>query len=998
MTTLPPGTSITVESTTQPTEASQTFRELAEQKALIDEDAALKTLQIEDARRLFHELRVYQIELEMQNEALRRTQHELEISRTRYFSLYDLAPVGYLTINEHGLILEANLSVSNMLGMMRKNLLNKQVTQFIFHEDQDLFYLHRKKVFERNEVQDWEMRMLRSDGSPFWGRLLASPAFNGEYWITLTDISKRKQAEDELRKTNELFSLFIKHSPIYAFIKEITTTESRVLKVSDNYHQMIGIHDSEMIGKTMEELFPAEFAAKIFSDDIAVVTNGNVLEIEEELAGRSYTTIKFPIVQGSKSLLAGYSIDITERKQAERVLQARLRISEYAYNHSLDELLTKVLDEAEALTESRIGFIHFVDADQMTLSQQTWSSNTLSNRCTAESKDRHYPLESAGVWADCVREIKPLIHNDYQSLPGRKGLPPGHVPVQREIVVPIIRNDLVVAVLGVGNKQSDYTEQEMTTLQDLANLCWDIVKRKRVEESLKSTELKYSRLFESMTDAYCCVDMEGRVIDSNSLFQKMIGYDLEELTSLTYFQLTPGKWHAFEADIIEHQVLARGYSDVYQKEYQRKDGTIINIELKTFLLKDDAGNPTGMWAIIRDITDRKLAEQELQRTKEAAEAANIAKSDFLATMSHEIRTPLGALLGNVEMLEGTPLSPQQLEYLRDCKSASQMLLQVINDVLDFSKIEAGKLELVNESFSVSSMSRQLMRMFSASADQKGLDLSLSLDDNLPQNILGDQQRLRQIIANLINNAIKFTNQGTVSLNITCEQASTMVITDKSLLRIMVSDTGIGIPPDKLENIFDSFTQVESFNIRSAPGTGLGLPICRRLLGLMGGSITVSSKLGEGSVFTVILPVIEVPADEQVQEQAQTEEKIPPRKILFADDDMRGRVVAQKLLQRKGYLVTAVENGAELLDALQKEKFEIVLTDISMPDMDGTEVARIIRSGERVGIDPNIPIIAMTAHAFSDYRERFLAAGINGYIAKPINLEELSKQIEELCER
>ncbi|NTW98637.1 MAG: PAS domain S-box protein [Geobacteraceae bacterium] len=1078
---------------------------------------------LDDARELLHELRVHQIELEMQNEELRRTQQELDSSRTRYFDLYDLAPAGYLTLNGQGLIQEVNLAAASMLGVARSDLLTKTLANFILSEDQDLYYLRRQQVAENREVEAWEMRMLRADGSPFWARLQAIRSHTGEYWITLIDITRRRQmedllrksedryrlvvsssaiwdwdvlnkrvlyssnwkalrgyrdnelgdseeiwtgsihpedaprvleavhayfagttplfaeeyrvrckdgsykwvrdqgqalrdnagrvvrmagfelditerkrAEDELKKTNALLSLFMKHSPVYTYIKEVTPTESRILQASENFQQMIGIPGSEMIGKTMAELFSAEFAAKITADDWAVVSGGDVQEFAEDLDGRSYITIKFPLAGGDTTLLAGYTIDITERKQAERVLQARFRISDYAFQHSLEHLLTKVLDEAEGLSDSQIGFFHFVETDQVTLSLQTWSSKTLSNFCTAEVTGRHYPLDSAGVWADCIREKKPLIHNRYDLLPNRKGLPPGHAPVLRELVVPIFRNDLIVAVLGVGNKQTDYTDQDMTILRHLANLSWDIVTRKRAEESLRSTELKYGRLFESMTDAYVCIDLEGRITESNASYQKMTGYTPEELQHLTYAQLTPEKWQAFEKGIIEQQILVHGYSNLYQKEYRRKDGTIIDVELKTFLLKDDAGQPVGMWAIIRDITDRKLAEQELQQAKEASEAANRAKSDFLATMSHEIRTPLGAMLGNIELLEGSTLTPQQQECLKDCKYASQMLLQVINDVLDFSKIEAGKLVLVNEVFSVPSMARQLVRMFSAAARQKGLDLSVALADDLPEYIFGDEQRLRQILANLINNALKFTPHGTVSLNVSNVQSSSAANPDKAVLCIEVRDTGIGIAPDMQEHIFEKFTQLEDFNTRSASGTGLGLPICRQLLALMGGSIAVSSVPGKGSVFTVTLPV--TVGEPPVQAQDQTPALASPRSILIADDDDRGRAVTQKLLQRRGYRVTAVENGARLLDALQAEKFDIVLTDISMPDMVGTQVACIIRSGDRVGIDPHVPIIAMTAHAYSDDRKKFLDAGINGYIAKPVNIEELFRQIEELCSR
>jgi len=981
-------------------ESAQDLRRRAEEKTRLDEATDSQSLSLDDARQLVHELRVHRIELEMQNEELRRTQQELGSSRARYIDLYDLAPVGNLTINQQGLIQEANLAAAAMLGEVRNELLKKPISNFILTEDQDVFYLHRKQVVDTCEPQAWEMCMVRADGSTFWARLQATVPVhdNGEYWIALIDITEREQVAAKLRAA----ALYTR-SLIEASLDPLVTIslEGKITDVNRATEDVTGFSRDKLIGSDFSDYFTETGKAragyqKAFNDGFVTDYPLAIRHATGKVIDVLYNATVYRDEAGNVAGIFAAARDITDRKLAERVLQARLRISEYAFEHSLDDLLTKVLDEAEALTDSRIGFFHFVEADQATLSLQAWSSNTLSTICTAEGQRMHYPLEKAGVWADCIREKRPLIHNDYPALPGRKGLPPGHAPVQRELVMPIFRNNLIVAVLGVGNKQTDYTVQEIETLQHLANLAWDVVIRKRVEESLKFTESKYSRLFESMTDAYVCVDLEGRIVEANSIFQKMVGYSPEELATLTYVQLTPERWHAFEADIVKDQIMARGYSDVYEKEYQRKDGTLIAVELKTFLVKDDQGSPVRMWAIIRDISARKLAEQELKQAKEAAEAANRAKSDFLATMSHEIRTPLGAMLGNVELLEGSQLTPLQQEYLDDCKSASQLLLQVINDILELSKIEAGKLELVNETFSVSSMSRHLVRMFSAGALQKGLELTISLADDLPEYISGDQQRLRQIISNLLSNAIKFTHQGTVSLEITVEQPPTATSPDNAVLRIAVSDTGIGIPGDKQDLIFDSFTQLESFSTRTTSGTGLGLPICRRLLALMGGRITVSSVAGAGSVFSVLLPVTICRTSAQAQTRGQTQAQAPSRRILLADDDERGRVVAQKLLQRRGYQVTTVENGTELLDALQKEAFEIVLTDISMPDMEGTQVARIIRSGERPGIDPHIPIIAMTAHAFSEDRERFLDAGINGYVAKPVNLEDLFRQIEELC--
>ena len=275
------------------------------------------------------EMALYKHSLDRQlkeiNNELCLAQVELNAARTRYFDLYDMAPVGYCTLSEKGLILEANLTATTLLGVARGPLIKQPITWFIHPDDQDIWRLHRKQLFETGEQQECELRMLKNDGTVFWAHLATSAMHGAEgepvYRTVMRNITMRRRAEESLQANNELFSLFFRHSPIYIFIKEVTPTQSIVLQASDNFAQMIGIPGCEMVGKSMTELFPHDFAAKLAADDWAVVSRGDEIRLDEELNGRSYSTIKFPIIRGDKYLLAGYTMDITERKHIENELR-----------------------------------------------------------------------------------------------------------------------------------------------------------------------------------------------------------------------------------------------------------------------------------------------------------------------------------------------------------------------------------------------------------------------------------------------------------------------------------------------------------------------------------------------------------------------------------------------------------------------------------------------------------------------------------------------------
>ena len=319
----------------------------------------------------------------------------------------------------------------------------------------------------------------------------------------------------------------------------------------------------------------------------------------------------------------------------DRVDRARLRLLEHAPTATLKELLTATLDLAEELTGSEIGFFHFVEGGQGTLWLQAWSTNTVARMCAAEGAGSHYPIERAGVWADCVRSGTPVIHDDYASAPGRRGMPPGHAPVVRELTVPVVRHGRVCAALGVGNKPSDYDEADVADVSTLADLAWDIAARKRAEDALAASETRFRALFETMRDGLVVVGMDGAVRDFNEVYRKMLGYSADELRTKTYRELTPERWHAAEAAVVREQVVVRGFSDVYEKEYRRRDGTVFPVELRTVLMQAE-GQPSAMWAIVRDVTERKQAELASRRLNEQIQRERDLLTALLESMRDEV--------------------------------------------------------------------------------------------------------------------------------------------------------------------------------------------------------------------------------------------------------------------------------------------------------------------------------------------------------------------------
>lgn len=646
-----------------------------------------------------------------------------------------------------------------------------------------------------------------------------------------------------------------------------------------------GISAEDTIGRSMTELFEAseeqsrreeiyknvlrERQARTFETEVVVKGQKRSLEINAYPSARGVSVV---------------AKDVTDRKRSEIIMQKRFELMEYSSHHSLDELMQRTVDEVSELTGSMIGFFHFVQEDQNTLGLQTWSTNALQLFNVPLSLGGHLALNQAGVWADAVHQRRPLIQNDYEALTDKKGLPQGHVPIAREIVIPIIRNEKVMAIMGIGNKAQEYTSYDLEVAERLADYAWDITERKQMQVALE--------------------------MERNQLAKRV-----EERTS-----------------------------------------------------------------------DLSRANSNLAR-------ALRVKDEFLANMSHELRTPLNAILGLSESLGeqiAGPLNEKQQKYITTISESGHHLLSLINDILDLAKIEANQITLDINKVDVQQVCQASLRMIKQLAQKKNQDVVLEIGDGVGL-MWADERRLKQMIVNLLGNAVKFTPEyGKIGLEVHGDQVANKVT-------ITVWDNGIGIKEVDLARLFQPFVQLDSGLAREATGTGLGLALVAQMARLHGGSVTAVSEAGKGSRFSIILPW-ESGLAMDASSRLRTTGKFPAIKpdetnkltILLVEDTKEVVMMIRDYLELAGYKVVTAQDGVEALAQARLVHPDLILMDVMMPRMDGFEATRKLRSEPEF---KHTPIVALTALAMPSDRERCLAAGMDEYISKPINLKALVRIIQ-----
>jgi PAS domain S-box-containing protein len=555
----------------------------------------------------------------------------------------------------------------------------------------------------------------------------------------------------------------------------------------------------------------------------------------------------------------------------------------------------------------------------------------------------------------------------------------------------------------------------------------DITARKQTEQQLRESEARFSKAFSASPDMMTLSRLrDGVFIDVNESFLRICGYRRDEVIGQTARGLR--LWVDTRAGgETQRKLVTTGSVRAVETLGRSKNGELIPVEYSAEII--EANGEKLVLAVTHDLRRIKQAEAELSRARDAALSASEAKSRFLATMSHEIRTPLNGVLGMASLLLESPLTDAQRELTQVLNSSAESLLTVLNSILDFSRIESGRLELEEMDFSANDMATSVLALFSASAMQKDLQLVQQVEPDVPRLLRGDAQHLRQILANLVGNAVKFTDRGSVTLRVSLESGvenqsgvgsresgvenqelelpltpDSRLPTPDSRLKFEVIDTGPGIAPDAQERIFEAFTQVDGSITRRHGGTGLGLAIVRQLARHMGGEAGVESAPGRGSVFRVVLPfrAMEMPLAPSPPATAPVVEvnaaATSGLHVLVVEDNVSNRLLLQRMLERVGASVELVADGQAALARLETERYDLVLMDCQMPVLDGYAATRAWRAREQTLGRPRLPVVAITANAMASDREQCLAAGMDDFAPKPLTLGVVQQLVEKWAAR
>lgn len=1029
-----------------------------------------------------------------------------EMTLDRLALLVEASPHAIVVTDHLGKILLVNGPTERMFFYSRNELLGQQVEILV------PFHLRTRHVAMREQfLKEPHSRILgggrellgmRRDGSEFPIEIGLNPiraATQLFLFAAIVDLTDRRRTELALRNTQALYSSLVESLPLNVFRKDL---DGRFQFANQRFCQTVQKFLWELIDKTDFDIFPTHLAEKYRRDDLSVIRTGQVFEaIEEHLQAdgqKIYVQVlKAPVRDANDKIVGiqGMFWDVTAREQAEASMHESEARKRAIFEAALDCMIMIDHDgrvvEFNPAAEKTFGFTR----------QEVLGKEMSELLAHPDTRARHHE--------NITRYEQ---RHEQGSMMGRR------------MESPLLRKNGEVFLAEISMQPIP-----LQSSSAFAIMLRDITERKRAEEALRQSNMRFKRLVDSDIVGIIILSPEGVVSEANDAFLEMLGYSRKQLSrgEITIDGITPREYRSLDERALI-QLNSKGRCTPWEKEFIRQDGSRVPVLIGLTQLDERTFTILGF---VLDISVQKATEAQLQLAKEAADAANTAKSAFLANMSHEIRTPMNAIIGMTELVLDTTLTAGQREYLEIVQQSAESLLSILNDILDFSKIEAGKLELNATEFRLRDCIGGTLKTLAVQAARKGLELICDIRPEVPDRLIGDPARLRQVVVNLVGNALKFTDKGDVIVRVSMQDRDEHHIT----LHCQIQDTGIGIPAAKRDSLFRAFEQVHSSMTRKYGGTGLGLAICAKLVELFGGKIWFESEIGRGSTFhfTMSLPVAqesivpltdmhdaavlvvddhpvsrqalgdlllswglrptlvasseqalallrdgpvpkdgfalslidavmpgidgfelihkiqrrfpsamgptvmllsssdrtrdlklceelgvtahvtkpvnhselfdtlsavldgEIPGDNAVTNPPLPAGELPCYDILLVEDSLFNQKLAVGLLEKRGHRVKVANNGLEGVEALSRGRFDLVLMDIQMPEMDGLEATQRIRERERRAQLPPTPIVAMTAQAMIGDRERCLESGMDAYLVKPIHAKQLYETIDAI---
>ncbi|MFZ5516250.1 MAG: PAS domain S-box protein [Candidatus Zhuqueibacterota bacterium] len=913
-------------------------------------------------------------------------------------------------VDEAGTLLYLNQQSLSLLGYTLEEMIGANIEKFVPDKDVSQFREVLSEIFHRKQFNSFEAKLIHADGHRVPVEIDVRLANQGDKLIargTVRDITERMLNQQKLKVSQERLEILLKSISVAVFV--IDATRRVILEMNPAAERLISRPRSEAIGASCQKIFCPGVAEPCTITDLAE----NVVNSEREIIHASGK--KIPVFQSAVSvILDGEPVivesymDITELKQTQLALQYRNDFENLIASISARFVSARFDDIDKEINHAlgRIGrfiavdrvYVFLVDFEKKIISNtHEWCEETVEPQIDSL---QDLPVNVFPWWMVKLQKFE-TIH-----IPRIADMPPDAASekalleaqdIQSLLVVPLVTKSDLIGFIGFDavREEKKWSDDALKMLEMVGRIFADSIVIFKNERTLKEREKKYRNIFESIQDVYVEVNAEdGRIIEVSPSVKYVGGYNREDALGRTIFD--------FYAGPEQHYRLMELFAEndsVYDYEMVlvHADGNQVQCSFSGRLEKSETGSPVKLVGTLRDISGRKQAEEKLKEAKELAETANRAKSEFLANMSHEIRTPMNAVIGFSELLATLITDKKQKGYLQSIQIAGKSLLTLIDDILDLSKIEAGRLEMMYEPVNLFYIFNEIKQVFEMKFSEKKLEFITEIDTELPASLLLDEMRIRQVLLNLVGNAVKFTEKGYIKL--TAHKLNIDQDGSKIELIISVADTGIGISQNEQQRIFDAFMQQNGQSNRKYGGTGLGLTITRRLVEMMNGQIAVQSEVGKGSVFQVKLREVDVST--VVPTISFDKELLDPRQISFqkacvliVDDVYSNRKLLNEWLTLAGLQVLEAKSADEAIAFSKKFHPEIILMDLKMPGMDGFEATRILRKDDRTR---HLKIVALTASATRHNEINLLEFGFDGFLFKPINIISLFTELSKFLE-